>query len=686
MKNFVVAIDGPAGSGKSSISEIVSEKLGFCHIDTGAMFRAITLYALDLGIDLNDESKYDFLNAINVLYRDQKTYLNGKDVSKEIRSEDVTNNVSTTAKLKCVRDKVIEFERESAKEGLILMDGRDIGTVVLPNADLKIFLTASAEERAKRRCKENELVGIESNYNVILEEIKARDFKDSTRKIAPLKQATDAILIDTTKMSIEEVVENIIKLINNKRFEKMEEKSFAELLEEYENNNNSNVKRGDKVKGTVVSMPDDKTVMLDIQCATEGTLHLDHYTKDSSIQSFKDAGIKIGDEIECEVSKVVKEVNSDHPQILLSRLNEVKNELFAEVVSAKESNTKLQAKVVKDVNKGYILSYKGVELFLPSSQAPKNLEKNATIEVLVIEIDEDRKKAVVSSKAIEHQNYVESREKEYDAVNVGDVLEGTITKVENYAAFVKFDNLTGIIKARDVAHEYVDITTVLKAGDKVKVKVLTKANGKITLSRKELIKSAFEEYKESHNVGDKVSGKVVNKMPYGLLLELAPNLKGLLHNSEYSWNPNDRFDASVVIGDMVEVAITKFEDEKERISLSRKALIDNPWDRVDAKIGDETEVTVTEANEKGLKVTAFGVDGFIPAFEAVERGKNPKDYFAKDDKAEALVIDIDKKQWKLKLSIRKLQDAKERANFEKYLKKEEAKTTIGDLVSDELKK
>ena len=232
MKNFVVAIDGPAGSGKSSISEIVSEKLGFCHIDTGAMFRAITLYALDLGIDLNDESKYDFLNAINVLYRDQKTYLNGKDVSKEIRSEDVTNNVSTTAKLKCVRDKVIEFERESAKEGLILMDGRDIGTVVLPNADLKIFLTASAEERAKRRCKENELVGIESNYNVILEEIKARDFKDSTRKIAPLKQATDAILIDTTKMSIEEVVENIIKLINNKRFEKMEEKSFAELLEE----------------------------------------------------------------------------------------------------------------------------------------------------------------------------------------------------------------------------------------------------------------------------------------------------------------------------------------------------------------------------------------------------------------------------------------------------------------------
>ncbi len=213
MENFVVAIDGPAGSGKSSISSIIAQKLGFTHIDTGAMYRAVTLEALNRKINLENENEYGFINDITIINKLGKTYLNGKDVSKEIREKIVTNNVSTVSKFKSVRSKMVDFQRDSAK-GLVLMDGRDIGTVVLPNANLKIFLTASAECRAKRRCLQNEEMGIESNYEVILEEIKTRDYKDSHREISPLKQADDAILLDTSNMTIDEVVDTIINLIN----------------------------------------------------------------------------------------------------------------------------------------------------------------------------------------------------------------------------------------------------------------------------------------------------------------------------------------------------------------------------------------------------------------------------------------------------------------------------------------
>jgi cytidylate kinase len=222
MENFVVAIDGPAGSGKSSISKLVSKKLGFVHIDTGAMYRAVTLEALRLGINLADETKYGFLNEISIVYKNDKIYLNDKDVSREIRSKKVTNNVSIPSMIRVVREKMVDYQRASAKEGLVLMDGRDIGTTVLPNADVKIFLTASAEERARRRVKQINESGANADYEVVLEEIKARDFKDSTREISPLAKANDAILLDTSFMSIDEVVQEIIKIINDKRFNKYE--------------------------------------------------------------------------------------------------------------------------------------------------------------------------------------------------------------------------------------------------------------------------------------------------------------------------------------------------------------------------------------------------------------------------------------------------------------------------------
>jgi CMP/dCMP kinase len=216
MSGYKLAIDGPAGSGKSTISSLIAKKLGWTHIDTGAMYRAVTLQALELKIDLNEEAQYRFLETSKIHYDFDRIYINDRDVSDAIRSEKVTNNVSLVSSFPYVRKKLVELQQLASKQGNIIMDGRDIGTVVIPNADLKIFLTANVEERAKRRYKEHIKKGKESQISKVIEDIVIRDQKDSTRKESPLRKAEDAIVIDTTYLTIEEVVNKIIELTDKK--------------------------------------------------------------------------------------------------------------------------------------------------------------------------------------------------------------------------------------------------------------------------------------------------------------------------------------------------------------------------------------------------------------------------------------------------------------------------------------
>ncbi len=212
MSGFKLAIDGPAGSGKSTISAQIAHRLGWTHIDTGAMYRAVTLEAIELGIDLNDENQYKFLETMLVHYDRDRIYIDDRDVTEDIRSSKVTANVSLVSSFPYVRTKLVELQKKAAEIGHIVMDGRDIGTVVLPNADLKIFLTANVEERAKRRHKENLKKGKANSITTLIEEIETRDKKDSTRKASPLRKADDAIMIDTTHLSIDQVVDKIVDL------------------------------------------------------------------------------------------------------------------------------------------------------------------------------------------------------------------------------------------------------------------------------------------------------------------------------------------------------------------------------------------------------------------------------------------------------------------------------------------
>lgn len=211
--NFTVAIDGPAGSGKSTIAKIVCKELGFTHIDTGAMYRAVGLYALNKKVDIYDEEAVNnILDEIDIKYVDGKIYLNGNDVSGVIRTPEVSNAASRVSSYKLVREKLVYLQQKASENGMYILDGRDIGYKVLPNANLKVFLTASIDCRAQRRFLELP----NANLEEIKEQIKIRDHNDSTRKESPLKMADDAILVDTTEMTIEEVSNKIISLIKER--------------------------------------------------------------------------------------------------------------------------------------------------------------------------------------------------------------------------------------------------------------------------------------------------------------------------------------------------------------------------------------------------------------------------------------------------------------------------------------
>ena len=219
---FVVAIDGPAGSGKGTITKIIAEKRNLVSIDTGAMYRCVALNCLRENIDSTDiEGIERVLETIDINLKKedgiQKVYLNGEDVSREIREPKVDDVVAKYAAIKQVRDKVTPMQRKMGETQDIIMEGRDIGTVVFPNADVKIFLDFSVEERANRRYKQDIEKGMNVTYEEVLEAIKERHRLETERDIAPFVKAEDAVVVDSTHLSIEEVVEEILKIIDSKK-------------------------------------------------------------------------------------------------------------------------------------------------------------------------------------------------------------------------------------------------------------------------------------------------------------------------------------------------------------------------------------------------------------------------------------------------------------------------------------
>ncbi|QVK20326.1 30S ribosomal protein S1 [Mycoplasmatota bacterium] len=453
-----------------------------------------------------------------------------------------------------------------------------------------------------------------------------------------------------------------------------------------------NIRVGEIVEGTVIQVNTNE-ILLDLNYVLEGTIYLNEFTNEK-VNSFEDV-VKIGD----NVTALVKKIDEERGQVLLSRIGIIRDENYKVIKDLFKNETTVEAKVESQVNKGLILKYLGFEMFLHESQV--DLEKvnladfvGKTLTVIISEMDDKKQKIKVSRKKLLIEEQKKQRKIEFENLNVDDIIKGTVKETKPYGAIIKLGHNQAILPIGEVSHHRIKkVEDEIKAGDEIEVKLIEKSvkNGRnrISVSRKATLPTPFQAYVKEFGKGSTIKGKVINKLPFGIILELAKGVTGLLHNTEISWNPNDNFAASVVFGDEVEVHIINVNEKQEKISLSKKYLEDNPWGKLTARRGDVVTGIISELQVgKGFTVSVQGVDAFLPADEITEEkiGKLD-DVYSIGEEIEAKIIELYKDSWKMKLSVKEVQNARQRAEFDKYIKTQETRTvTLGDLFKDVLEK
>lgn len=454
----------------------------------------------------------------------------------------------------------------------------------------------------------------------------------------------------------------------------------------------SEVKVGQTVTGEVIKVIG-KELILDIKQFAEGHMYINEY--DPTLESFNGV-VNVGDKVEAIVMKISE--NDSHSAIYLSRLPLIKQENNTKMDSLCDSNEIIKVKFTKNVGRGLVGSYLGNEVFVPAGQvdlAEVNLDDfvGKTLEVKLLEHNERRRQYVASRRELLYLALKQEKANELATFVAGNVVSGVVSKVDNnLGAFIKFEHNQGLIHLRELSHiPFTNVEDVVKVGEKVEAKVLKVEGNKIDLSLKALSKTPYQLYAEAHKASEVVTGVIKQKLPFGAIVELAPYVTGLLHVNEISWNPNDNSLASMKVGQELTMAIMNIDSKKERIGLSLKALVDNPWARVKAERGDTVKATITGiVAGRHLTVSTLGVDGIIDIKEVPMKEKSSKleDYYSEGDEVDAVISFIDTRAWKLELSIKRFTSRVEREQFEEYMKKEQEKETaitLGDLFKDLLK-
>ncbi len=673
---YKIAIDGPAGAGKSSISKELAKILHFEYVDTGAMYRAITLKALRLKLPLEEESSYSFLKDTTMDIENGRVILDGEDVSEAIRSIEVTNNVSFPSRMKIVRTFLVSYQQRISQEKNVVMDGRDIGTVVLPDADLKIYLDASIECRAFRRKKEREENGFPSqSIEEIQSEIEARDYKDSHRLISPLTIAPDAVVIDTSGLKVCESVNLILKLVYERGFIKMENEKYS---------------IGQTVYGRVMNATS-KAVYLELENEEKAVIYpqdiLD-YSEEQHLNELYNEGA----EFKAQVKKISKDVKTGEVLYILSTKLEQEMKKLSVFEELLQKDEVFKARLTR-VNKGGAeLTYKGLKVFLPfrcTNYKESELEsmKGQELNVLVISINYERVSAVVSESLAERKLKKAEKQKELEALEVGQIVKGTVVSIQPFGAILNFGNLSGLLHISEIDYKMVkDVNKYLKLGDEVEVKVIKIEENKIGLSKKALSKHPWEVLKEQYYVDKVFEAPVVKIIPAGALIQLTPEYAGLMPKSEYSYFINEHFDDFVKEGENLLVKVISIEDKGHRVSLSHRQTAENAWTKLHLKRNTIIPVTIDSIEEKGATVSYEGIKGFLPNSEVApdKRVSRVDEVYPIGTTLDCMITEIDPLRAKLVVSAKAIETAKERKTFDEYFKEQEKETptsTFGDLVS-----
>lgn len=686
----IITIDGPSGAGKSTVAKLIADKLGFKYLDTGAMYRAVTLYIIENQVDIkNEEEVINALNKLNIGFdSNYRVYLDSQDITEDIRKEKVVKFVSEVSAISSVRRKMVDLQRDIAKEGNYILDGRDAGSVVFPNADYKFYLDASLEERAKRRYKEELSKEVDISFEAVKESIKKRDKYDSNRKDSPLVVPENAIIIDTTNMTINEVAEEITDIFLNKKTisifdinsdnlrnregimednnlsNEQERNEFLKAVEEFgEGDNNNSYKVGNIVKGKIEKF-DDSDVFINLNYKVEGKINRSEFEREPYI----------GEELEA----LIDSVDNDNGYFILSKAKLDKRRAQFVIEDAIKNNKSVKGIVKEVIKGGFNISIMGYQAFCPFSQIEINKgikdEEHIGKEYDFRIIKKKGKDIVVSRRAYQEEKQNSNIETFLNNLKEGDIINGKVKNIERYGAFIGItEGLDGFLYRENMSWaKIINPKDIITRGEERAFKVLSidREKHRVDLGLKQLENDSWVQFIEEYHVGDIIKGEVTNIKKFGAFVKVYDDVEGLIHISDLSWNSHVNSPSDFVKkGAYLECKILAIDVPERKLTLGLKQAQENPWDTVSR---DFPVKSIVKCKPKRIlkNFAVFelpnGLEGIcdIGDFDWINSIVNIKDYIKENEDIDMVILSIDRDKQRIRLSHKHLKESPWRV-FEK---------------------
>ncbi|TXJ38301.1 (d)CMP kinase [Brachyspira aalborgi] len=686
----IITIDGPSGAGKSTVAKLIADKLGFKYLDTGAMYRAVTLYMIENQVDIkNEEEVVNALNKLNIGFdSNYRIYLDSQDITEDIRKEKVVKFVSEVSAISSVRRKMVDLQRDIAKEGNYILDGRDAGSVVFPNANYKFYLEASLEERAKRRYKEELSKEVDISFEAVKESIKKRDKYDSNRKDSPLVVPENAIIIDTTNMTIDEVAEEITDIFLNKKTisifdinsdnlrnregimednnlsNEQERNEFLKAVEEFgEGDNNNSYKVGNIVKGKIEKF-DDSDVFINLNYKVEGKINRSEFEREPYI----------GEELEA----LIDSVDNDNGYFILSKAKLDKRRAQFVIEDAIKNNKSVKGIVKEVIKGGFNISIMGYQAFCPFSQIEINKgikdEEHIGKEYDFRIIKKKGKDIVVSRRAYQEEKQNSNIETFLNNLKEGDIINGKVKNIERYGAFIGItEGLDGFLYRENMSWaKIINPKDIITRGEERAFKVLSidREKHRVDLGLKQLENDSWVQFIEEYHVGDIIKGEVTNIKKFGAFVKVYDDVEGLIHISDLSWNSHVNSPSDFVKkGAYLECKILAIDVPERKLTLGLKQAQENPWDTVSR---DFPVKSIVKCKPKRIlkNFAVFelpnGLEGIcdIGDFDWINSIVNIKDYIKENEDIDMVILSIDRDKQRIRLSHKHLKESPWRV-FEK---------------------
>ena len=689
--HIIVAIDGPAASGKSTTARLAAQKMGFLHLDTGAMYRSVALLALENGIDVFDTEKInEIASTISIEFEPhengQRVKCNGKDVTLAIRSQEVTGNVSAVSAIAEVREKMVALQREIAQNKNAIIEGRDIGTVVFPDATLKFWVIASTEIRAQRRAKEIKNTNIEL-LKVKLEE---RDEKDSAREHSPLIKADDAIELDTTNFTIEEQVDFVCQKILKKQNggkTKVNEKTIepVEVVEETKPaTETEKTEAPEKVILTDESVQtEEKEESVDMKLEESPVENTDEILEESTEET---ADVPAADEetieeideesvVEAEAEVEIQSEEAENfeiPEIPIEELEERKDVTplgfeLEELVEQSFRNVNpgqcVMGTVVAVTDRDVSIDIGGKSegiIDIDEFNEDEHPAPGDEIEIFLKELEDRRGKPVLSKR---EANYFHAWKYLIKVADEEEIIEGLIQRRIKGGFEVEIKNISCFLPGSQIdIRPVTDFDDFLGETMDFKIVKIDQSRKNIVLSHKVLLeeelKGKRDELIEQIKIGMVLEGHVKNVTDFGVFVDLG-GIDGLLHITDMSWGRVGHPRELVKIDDIIQVKVIDFDPERARVSLGMKQLTEHPWENIGNryKEGETIKGKVVSLTNYGAFIELeSGVEGLVHISELswTQHIKHPNEVLNLGDEVKAVVLGVDSEARKISLGIKQL--------------------------------